>query len=139
MSKIAVIDSKPDILQASSIVLTSRGYEVITATNSEDGYNLVKKENPDLIILDKMISEPDDGFCFAQKIRSENLQTPIIMFTSISKAVDMDYTKSEKVPVDEFIKMPFSPSQLVGKVEKYITDNNFTSCNPHFVYTQISY
>lgn len=125
MSKIVVIDEDPDILDASSIVLTSRGYEIITATNPEDGYNLIKEENPDLIILDIMTNEPEGGFCFAQKMRGENLQTPIIMYTSISKAVRMDFTKSGMVPVDEFIKKPFSPSQLVEKVEKYTTDNNF--------------
>ena len=120
MSKIAVIDDDPDILDASSIVLTSKGHEVITAANPEDGYELVKQEKPDLIILDVMMNEPDDGFFLAQKFRAENIQTPIIMYTSISKAVGMDYAKSEIVPVDEFIEKPISPNQLVEKVEELL-------------------
>ncbi len=120
MSKIAVIDDDPDILDASSIVLTSKGHEVITASNPEDGYRLVKEENPDLIILDVMMKEPDDGFFLAQKFRADNIQTPIIMYTSISKAVGMDYAKSEMVPVDEFIEKPISPNQLIEKVEELL-------------------
>ena len=129
MSKIVIIDDDPDILDASSIVLTSKGYEVVTAANPEDGYNLVEEENPDLIILDIKMNETDEGFCFTQRIRAENLQTPILMYTSISKAVGIEHTKSEMVPVDKFIEKPFSPSQLLEKVEKYIVNNNFTSYN----------
>jgi DNA-binding response OmpR family regulator len=120
MSKIAVIDDDPDILDASSIVLTSKGHKVITATNPEDGYKLVMEEKPDLIILDVMMNEPDDGFFLAQRFRSENIQTPIIMYTSISKAVGMDYSKSEMIPVDEFIEKPIAPNLLVEKVEELL-------------------
>ncbi len=62
MAKIAIIDDDPDILDASSLVLQSKGYEVITATNPDDGYKIIKEQNPDLIILDVMMNEPDDGF-----------------------------------------------------------------------------
>jgi two-component system, OmpR family, response regulator len=120
MAKIAIIDDDPDILDASSIVLTARGYEAITATNPEDGYKIIMEENPDLIILDIMMNEPDDGFFLAQKLRAENVQTPIIMYTSISKAIGMDYAKSEMVPVDEFIEKPISPNQLIEKVEQLL-------------------
>ena len=62
MAKIAIIDDDPDILDASSLVLTFKGYEVVTATNPDDGYRIVKESSPDLIILDVMMNEPDDGF-----------------------------------------------------------------------------
>ena len=117
MALIAIIDDDPDILDASSLVLKSKGFNVITASNSHDGYKLVTEQKPNLIILDVMMDEPDDGFFLAQKFRREKIQTPILMYTSISKAVGMDFNKSEMVPVDDFVEKPISPEELVSKVE----------------------
>ncbi len=120
MAKIAIIDDDPDILDASSIVLTSKGYKVITASNPEDGYKIVKENSPDLIILDVMMNEPDDGFFLAQKFRKEKIETPIIMYTSVSKTIGMDFGINELVPVNDFVEKPISPEALIAKVEKFL-------------------
>jgi DNA-binding response OmpR family regulator len=120
MSKIAIIDDDPDILDISSVVLTSKGYEVITALNPDDGYKLIQNQKPDLIILDVMMNEPDDGFFLAQKLRREKIDTPIIMYTSVSKALGINFGKSEMVPVDEYVEKPISPGELLEKVEKLL-------------------
>ena len=120
MALIAIIDDDPDILDASSLVLKSKGYNVITANNPKDGYDVVVQNKPDLIILDVMMDEPDDGFFLAQKFRRENIHTPILMYTSVSKAVGMDYGASEMVPVDDFVEKPITPEELIKKVEKLL-------------------
>ena len=120
MTKIAIIDDDPDILDASGLVLMSKGYDVVTAANPEDGYKIVKEYSPDLIILDVMMNEPDDGFFLAQKFRREKISTPIIMYTSISKSFGMDYGINELVPVDEFVEKPISSEQLIEKVERLL-------------------
>ncbi len=117
MILVAIIDDDPDILDASSLVLKSKGYNVITANNPTDGYKIVKEKKPDLIILDVMMDEPDDGFFLAQKFRKEKIKTPILMYTSVSKALGLDFGKNEMVPVDDFVEKPISPDELVKKVE----------------------
>ena len=124
MAKIAIIDDDPDIIDASSLVLTSKGHEVITANNPDDGYKIVKENSPDLIILDVMMNEPDDGFFLAQKFRKNNITTPIIMYTSVSKTIGIDYGVNEMVPVNEYVEKPISPAQLIEKVEKLLHQNN---------------
>lgn len=121
MIKIAIIDDDPDILDASSLVLKSKGYEVITATNPEDGYKLIKEQNPSLIILDVMMNEPDDGFFLAQKLRREKIDIPIIMYTSVSKTLGLEFAAGEMIPVDDFIEKPISPETLIQKVEKLLS------------------
>lgn len=123
MATIAIIDDDPDIIEASNLVLTSKGYEVIFASNPEDGYKLVKEKKPDLIILDVMMSEPDDGFFLAQKLRREKIEIAIIMYTSVSKALGLEFAAGEMVPVDEFVEKPISPNTLVEKVEKLLQLN----------------
>lgn len=120
MALIAIIDDDPDILDASKLVLTAKGYEVVTADNPDDGYKIVKEKNPDLIILDVMMAEPDDGFFLAQKFRKENIEIPIIMYTSVSKALGLEFAASEIVPVDDFVEKPISPDTLLNKVEKLL-------------------
>ena len=120
MALIAVIDDDLDIREASELVLTSKGHKVITASNPKDGYNLIKNSKPDLIILDVMMDEPDDGFFLAQKLRKEKITTPVIMYTSVSKAIGMDYEAGELVPVDEFVEKPITPEVLIQKVEKFL-------------------
>jgi DNA-binding response OmpR family regulator len=123
MAKIAIIDDDPDIIDASSLVLTSKGYEVITANNPDDGYKIVKENSPDLIILDVMMNEPDDGFFLAQKFRKDKITTPIIMYTSVSKTTGIEYGVNEMVPVNEYVEKPISPAQLIEKVEKLLHQN----------------
>ena len=97
MSLIAIIDDDSDILDASSLVLTSKGYEVVTADNPDDGFKIVKEKNPDLIILDV-----------------------IIMYTSVSKSIGMEFGMNEMVPVDDFVEKPIAPNVLVEKVAKLL-------------------
>ena len=120
MAIIAVIDDDPDIRETTTLVLNSKGYEVITATNPDEGYKLITEKKPDLIILDVMMGEPDDGFFLALRLRKENIKIPIIMYTSVSKSIGMDFGASNIVPVDDFVEKPITPDTLIQKVEKFL-------------------
>ena len=104
MVLIAVIDDDPDILEASTLILEANGYKVITATNPTTGYEIVVSKKPDLIILDVMMDEADDGFFLAQRFRKENIKTPILMYTSISKTIGLQFGANDLVPVDDFVE-----------------------------------
>jgi len=128
MARIAVIDDDPDILDASTLILKARGFEVITAANPDDGYKIVMEQHPDLIILDVIMNEPDDGFFLAQRFRKEGVKIPIIMYTSISKTLGIEFKSGTMAPVDEFVEKPISPDELVAKVEKFLKHSEET---PH--------
>jgi DNA-binding response OmpR family regulator len=120
MALIAIIDDDPDIVEASKLVLKSNGYDVVTASNPDEGHKMIKENNPDLIILDVMMDEPDDGFFLAQKLRKEKVSTPILMYTSVSKTTGYDFGAGDMVPVDEFVEKPISPEELIEKVNKLL-------------------
>ncbi len=123
MELIAIIDDDSDIIEASSLVLESKGYKTVSASNIDEGYELIIQSKPDLIILDVMLDEPDDGFFLAQKLRREDIKIPILMYTSVSKTVGMDFGASEIVPVDDFVEKPISPDELILKVQKLLKKN----------------
>ncbi len=120
MALIAIIDDDPDIIEASSLVLKSKGHTVLPASNPDDGYKIVIEQKPELIILDVMMDEPDDGFFLAQKLRKENITTPILMYTSVSKTIGFEYGQGDMVPVDDFVEKPISPDELVSKVDNLL-------------------
>lgn len=120
MKKIAVIDDDKDIVDALNLLLKIKGYNVVTAGNIRDGLNLIETEKPDLIFLDVMMDEPDDGFYLAMKLRSKGVQIPIVLLTSVSKSTGLDFSQSKTLPVDEFLEKPVNTSVLENIINKYL-------------------
>jgi DNA-binding response OmpR family regulator len=123
VAKILVVDDDPDILEACRLVLEKEGYAVCTAANRSEGMEMVASDTPDLIILDVMMEDPDDGFVMAQDLRRNGVTLPIMMLTSVAKATGMQFDKdSEMVPVDEFQAKPVDPATLIDKVAKLLAN-----------------
>ncbi len=121
MPKIALIDDDPDIIEAVTLLLEANDYQVVSASNVRDGYALIENENPDLVILDVMMDEPDDGFFLAIKLRKKGYDNPIFMLTSVSKALGLDFGPGETLPVDEFIEKPVATADLLEKIAQYLS------------------
>lgn len=117
MFKILIVDDDPDMVEAGRIVLEREGYLVQSASNLEDGLAQIARFEPDLLILDVMMEEPDDGLRLARKVRREGRSIPILMLTSVNRAMGLQIGKDEEmVPVDEFVEKPVDPATLVEKV-----------------------
>ncbi len=123
MPKIAIIDDDPDIIEAVTLLLRVNEHIVLSAGNIRDGFELIEKEQPDLVILDVMMDEPDDGFFLAIKLRKKGFTMPIFMLSSVSKALGMEFGTGESLPVDEFLEKPISPKVLLDKINSYLTPN----------------
>jgi DNA-binding response OmpR family regulator len=118
MPKIAIIDDDADIVEALTMLLTAKGYSVVSAANIPEAITVVDGEKPDLILLDVMMDEPDDGFYLANKFKQKGVKTPIIMLTSVSKAVGYEFGKGQVLPIDDYIEKPVTPSVLLEKISK---------------------
>ena len=118
---VLIVDDDPDIQESIKMVLENAGFICKGAMDREGGMKLIKKENPDLVILDVMMEEPDDGFFMAQELHAQNIRIPIIMLTSIGSVTGMKYAKdNEMVMVDEFVEKPVTPDELLGKINALI-------------------
>jgi DNA-binding response OmpR family regulator len=118
MPKVLIVDDDPDIVDSLTLVLKTEGYGVVSATSRDECMRGVENEKPDLIILDVMMEQPDDGFVVAQDLRRKGTKTPIIILSSIGHVTGYNYGKdSEVAPVDEFVSKPVAPAELVAKVK----------------------
>lgn len=118
MPKILIVDDDPDIVDSVGLVLRANGYETAAATNREEAMRAVKSEKPDLIILDVMMEQPDDGFVVAQDLRHQGVKTPILVLSSIGHVTGYKYGRdSEMAPVDDFVSKPIAPEALLERVK----------------------
>jgi CheY-like chemotaxis protein len=83
--KILLVDDDIDVITVVETILENEGYNVVTAFNKEEGLKMAKKENPDLAIIDVMMTTQFEGFELAEKfVKSEEFKNmPVMMQTSI--------------------------------------------------------
>jgi CheY-like chemotaxis protein len=121
VTKILIVDDDPDMVEAGRIVLEDKGYEVVSAANASQGMSVLEEAKPDLMILDVMMEEPDDGIRMARQVRRKGFTLPILMLTSVNVAMGLHIDKDEEmVPVDEFQEKPVDPETLIKKVERLL-------------------
>jgi DNA-binding response OmpR family regulator len=121
MARILIIDDDLDIIEASKVVLELDGHEILSATSYDEGLKAALDLKPDLLILDVMMDEPDDGFKLAQDLRRRDFRTPIIMLTSVSRVTGFEFkSDNELLPVDDFLQKPVDPGLLQQKVKEHL-------------------
>lgn len=119
MSKVIVIDDEPFILMMIEDKLRRAGIQVITLRESVHAISVIKKERPDLIILDWMMPELSGiDLCKMIKADIELKNIPTIMLTA--KGQDADKELGLKTGAILYITKPFSPKALLEMVKKFL-------------------
>lgn len=121
-NKILMIDDDNDFVEAMKLLLESNGYDVITASNGQEGFAKVKQESPDLILLDMMMSYKTEGADIAQAV-SQDAATqacPIILITGAHR--DMNFPMElrpdrEDLPVKAVVEKPVKPQELLNLIK----------------------
>lgn len=112
---ILIVEDDENIQQLVSYNLIKNGFLVSCAEDGKLGLALIKKENPDLVLLDVMLPEID-GISLCKTLRSdkETKDIPIIMLTA--KGEEEDIIKGLESGADDYIPKPFSPKILIARV-----------------------
>ncbi len=116
MYKILVCDDDHEIVDAIDIYLTQEGYEVTKAYDGIEALEAVKKEQPDLLIMDIMMPRMD-GVRALLKIREDN-GMPIILLSA--KSQDADKVLGLNAGADDYVTKPFSPLELLARVKSLL-------------------
>ena len=113
--RILVVDDDKQIVRLVRSYLEQAGYHVLTAYNGETALHAIRRERPDLMVLDLML--PDrDGWEITRIVRSDpNLAAlPIIMLTA--RVEDTDKIVGLELGADDYITKPFNPREVVARV-----------------------
>ncbi|MHC4995905.1 MAG: response regulator transcription factor [Planctomycetota bacterium] len=113
MSRILIVEDDPAILRGLKDNLEYESYEVLTATDGEQGYQLARGNHPHLIILDLMMPKMN-GYELCRKLRDEGLTTPILMLTA--RGEEADRVAGLDIGADDYVTKPFSMPELLARI-----------------------
>lgn len=109
-----MVDDEPGIVNFLCIKLRSAGFDVITTTSGAEAIDLVRNQEPDIILLDVLM--PDvNGMDVLNRVRTFS-EVPIIVFTGYSEVARL----ALKLGANDYIDKPFNPDFLVQKIGSII-------------------
>ena len=111
VQRVLIVDDERKIVQLVAGYLHQAGFETLTAYDGRSALDLVRRERPDLVLLDLMLPEID-GLEVCRRIRSES-DVPIIMLTARVEETDM--LIGLEVGADDYITKPFSGREVVAR------------------------
>ncbi|MCH7732050.1 MAG: response regulator [Candidatus Marinimicrobia bacterium] len=114
-SRILVIDDEEYILDIVEEVLTVQGHKVTSSSSAENGLEIFKKENFDIVITDLGMPEMS-GWEVAERIKKNNPKTPVILLTGW--ALNLEPEKIKENGVDFVLQKPFTEEKLTGIISK---------------------
>ena len=125
-TKILVVDDDRDYQAAIGQILRTAGYQVVTAYTKEKGLVAVKEAEPDLIILDIMMTKTTDGFHFLYEMKADakGKKPPVLCISIISEETGLSFSPTEDAdyfPADDFLPKPVEPTELLAHVEALLS------------------
>ncbi len=126
--KVLVVDDDPDVRLFSIAVLEENGYTPIEATNGEEGMQIIRKENPDLVILDVLMPR-ESGIRLYRQMKSDPKlgKIPVVILSGITQK---SFLRSQKaltefggaeVPEPEaYLEKPVEPEELAATIKSIL-------------------
>jgi DNA-binding response OmpR family regulator len=118
--RILCIEDEPEMIDLIRLILERKGFEVLGAVGGQEGLEAIRREKPDLVLLDLMMPDVDGWEVYRQMKADEELQhTPVVVVTakaqSIDKVLGLHIAK-----VDDYVTKPFGPGDLAESVERVL-------------------
>lgn len=117
--KILVVDDEPDALELIRFNLEKAGFRVATASDGPEALKKVPSFGPELVVLDWMLPEMD-GLEICKRLRADETTAGIRIIMLTAKTSEIDRILGLEIGADDYMTKPFSPRELVLRVEKQI-------------------
>jgi len=129
--RILIVDDDPDFVKTTKMILLADGYEVNVATDGQQGLEMIKVIEPDLVLLDIMMESIFEGFSFLGTLRTSPdyarlKTTPILMISSVRADTGSRFSFGDEEDMgdipqpDEYMDKPLKPKDLLQKVASLI-------------------
>ena len=123
--KVLVVDDDPDVVTFNVTIVEELGYTPLVAKNGEEGLKIVKKEQPDLVILDVLMPRQSGVRLYRELKTDKSLgQKPVIMLSAIAEKTFLRSQKAltefgeDKIPEPEiYLEKPIEPEELAETIK----------------------
>ena len=134
--KILIADDDRNIVELLRLYIEKEGYTTLTASNGKEAIEVLKKQKPDLVILDVMMPEAD-GWQVCKEIRKTS-ETPIIMLTA--KGETFDKVLGLELGADDYMVKPFETKELMARIKAVLrrSEGKEKSSGDEISYTNLS-
>jgi CheY-like chemotaxis protein len=128
-NKIVIVDDDTDFLFTMEIFLQRNGFQVLTADDGQKGVELIRREQPDLILLDIMMETLFSGFEVCKQIRSDDdlKHIPIIGISALSKELNINYRQwpdYDYFKPNAFLDKPVDRQRLLQMIPEVVRKAN---------------
>ena len=123
MAKILVVDDDPDFVLINRVILEFEGHEVFEAANGSEALEMMRRDRPDLVLLDVMMSTTLEGVDVSREIESDPdlKDVPVVMISSIATSEHAaEFPDDERVPIAGWISKPIQPAVLLKTVRRFV-------------------
>ncbi len=117
--RILVVEDNRDNMTLIVDVLTSMDYDVIQATDGESGVDLVKKEKPDLVLMDLSLPRMD-GWTATRTLKADADVKDIPVIALTAHAMVGDRERAIEAGCDDYLSKPIDLPELIRKLNKYL-------------------
>ncbi len=130
--RILVVDDDRQIVRLLQSYLQQSGFTVLTAYDGEEALHTIRRERPDLVVLDLMLPKRD-GLDVARIVRSDETlaATPILMLTA--RVEDVDKILGLELGADDYLTKPFNPQEVVARTRAILRRSSGTLRPPGVV------
>jgi len=120
MKKVLIVDDHPEVRRLVEMTLRVGEYKVFQAQSGQEAIEAAREKKPDLIIMDIMMPGAMDGLEATRMLKNdpETKDISIIMLTA--KGQEFDKEKGIEAGADDYFVKPFSPLELIKKVEEVL-------------------
>jgi DNA-binding response OmpR family regulator len=123
MKKILLVDDEPNIIMSLEYTFKKQNFEVFIARDGQEALEILKSEQPDLIILDIMMPKVD-GYATIESIKkNEKLTHCKVIFLS-AKNKESDIEKGMQLGANAYMTKPFSIKKLVDQVNELLVSSD---------------
>jgi DNA-binding response OmpR family regulator len=120
MAKIVIAEDEPDIRDLITFTLRFAGHEVIAGANGEEGFELTRREKPDLVMMDVRMPRMT-GYEACRKIKADpELKHIPVVFLS-AKGQEAEIQSGMEVGAEAYLLKPFAPDQLTERIRAILT------------------
>lgn len=120
MKKILIVDDQVEVRELVEVTLSMHGYHIFHAEDGSKALEIVQAEKPDLTIMDVMMPNGLSGLEATRRIKDddETKHCKVIMLTARGQGPDIE--EGFAAGADDYFVKPFSPLQLIRKVEEFL-------------------
>jgi two-component system, OmpR family, phosphate regulon response regulator PhoB len=126
--KVLIVDDDPDVRLFNTTVVEESGYTPIEAANGEEGLKIIKKDHPDLVVLDVLMPK-QSGIRLYRELKTDKslIDIPVIILSGVAKRTFLRSQKAltefgdKPVPEPEhYLEKPVEPDELAREIKKIL-------------------